>query len=539
MHKLMAKAMDQCIEQIKKIQEEAKKGKQTQYVWPLIVLRTPKGWTGPKVIDGKIVENSFRAHQIPLTVKTDDDLKQLKQWLVSYKPEELFNDDYKLKQEIFDILPKGEKRLSANPYANGGLLLKALKTPNLNKLAVKIKERGKTQAQDMLVLGGYVKELLIKNKNNYRIFSPDEAMSNRLYKAFEAENRTFNAPIYETDEFLAVDGRIMDSYLSEHMCEGWLEGYLLTGRHGMFNSYEAFIRVVDSMVAQHLKWIRTCEHISWRKPISSLNLIVTSNVWQQDHNGYTHQDPGFLDHLACKNSENVGIYLPVDANSLLCCFDKCSNSLNKVNVVVASKHPSYQWLTIDEAIENCEKGIQEWKWAGVNDIKNPDIVLASCGSTPNIESLATVSLIKEYLPELNVRFVNVCNLNKLYSPKYNSQGLTNAEFDKLFTKDKPVLFNFHGYSSLIYSLINERTNKNFIVSGYKEVGTITTSFDMRVLNEIDRYHLMLQVIKNINIEKEKAKELNKLFNKKLKEHYEYIREYGIDMPEILDWQWKN
>lgn len=542
MHIAMAKAMDSAICDIKKIQDAARKHNDTSYkAWPMIVLRTPKGWTCPKEVDGKQVEGSFRAHQVPVTMTTDEHLTILENWLNSYRQNELFDENYQLRADLKEILPTGDKRMTASPYANGGLLLKELKTPNIDKFAVKFKGHGTTKAQDMLELGGYIRELFKLNEKNqnYRIFSPDEAKSNRLYKAFEVEKRIFNALRTKNDEDLSDNGRIMDSYLSEHMCEGWLEGYLLTGRHGMFDSYESFMRVVDSMVAQHAKWIKVCNEISWRKPISSLNLILTSDVWQQDHNGFTHQDPGFLDHMANKKSEIIRMYLPADANCLISCYDHCAKSKNYVNVIVASKHPTYQWLSMEEAKEHCAKGASEWTWAGVGNTKKPDLVVACCGHAPTTEALGLISLIKEYLPELNVRFVNVVDLTKLMSEKAHPHGLSHAEYDKLFTKDKPIIFNFHGYAQLIHMLTYDRHNQNLHVSGYMEEGTITTSFDMKVRNHIDRYHLLLKALKYVDLPKEKVAKVSKIINAKLKAHDAYIREHGVDMPEIADWNWNN
>ncbi|MBQ7327870.1 MAG: phosphoketolase family protein [Clostridia bacterium] len=542
MHIAMAKAMDSAICDIKKIQDAARKHNDTSYkAWPMIVLRTPKGWTCPKEVDGKQVEGSFRAHQVPVTMTTDEHLAILENWLNSYRQDELFDENYQLRADLKEILPTGDKRMTASPYANGGLLLKELKTPNIDKFAVKFKGHGTTKAQDMLELGGYIRELFKLNEKNqnYRIFSPDEAKSNRLYKAFEVEKRIFNALRTKNDEDLSDNGRIMDSYLSEHMCEGWLEGYLLTGRHGMFDSYESFMRVVDSMVAQHAKWIKVCNEISWRKPISSLNLILTSDVWQQDHNGFTHQDPGFLDHMANKKSEIIRMYLPADANCLISCYDHCAKSKNYVNVIVASKHPTYQWLSMEEAKEHCAKGASEWTWAGVGNSKKPDLVVACCGHAPTTEALGLISLIKEYLPELNVRFVNVVDLTKLMSEKAHPHGLSHAEYDKLFTKDKPIIFNFHGYAQLIHMLTYDRHNQNLHVSGYMEEGTITTSFDMKVRNHIDRYHLLLKALKYVDLPKEKVAKVSKIINAKLKAHDAYIREHGVDMPEIADWNWNN
>lgn len=537
MHFQMAKAMDECIEKINEIKSNPNK----KIAWPMIILRTPKGWTGPKFVDGKQIEGSFRAHQIPMDMSSPEHLKLLEDWLKSYKPDELFDKNYRLKKEIAEILPKKDKRLSATPYANGGLLLKELKTPNIDDYAVKFDGHGTYRTQDMLELGGYIRDLFVLNKDNknYRIFSPDEAMSNRLYKAFEVENRDFNSKILPTDDKLASDGRIVDSFLSEHMCEGLLEGYLLTGRHGMFDSYEAFIRVVDSMVAQHAKWLKVCNEISWRKPISSLNLILTSNVWQQDHNGFTHQDPGFLDHIVNKKADVVRIYLPADANCLISCYDHCAKSKNYVNTIIASKHPSFQWLSMEEAKKHCANGVGEWKWAGMNDTKKPDLVVVGCGDTPTLEALAMVSILKKELPKLNVRFLNVVDLMKLVSNKSHPHGLTDAEYDKLFTKDKPVIFNFHGYAQLVHLLTYNRHNQNMHVSGYKEEGTITTPFDMRVKNHIDRYHLVIKALKYLNVPKSKKEEITQRMEEKLAEHDKYIREYGIDMPEILDWNWNN
>ena len=540
MHKKMAKVMDKCINSIKNIKKRAKNGEfnDKRPIYPMIVLRTPKGWTGPKEVDSKQIEGTFRAHQVPISMEKEEHLTMLENWLKSYKPEEIF-DDYKLKDEIRAILPKGDRRLSANPVTNGGLLLKDLKLPDFRDYKVDVPSPGAVKAQDMLVLSRYIRDIFKLNSENknYRVFSPDEAMSNRLYSMFDYEKRDFNAKILPNDENLSHNGRIMDSYLSEHACEGWLEGYLLTGRHGVFASYEAFIRIVDSMVSQHAKWLKVCKELPWRKPISSLNFLLTSNVWQQDHNGYTHQEPGFLDHIANKKSEIVRIYLPPDANCLLSCYDHCQASKNYINAIVASKHPSYQWLNMDEAVKHCTKGIGVWKWACLNDYDNPDIVLASAGDTPTVETLACVSLIKKYLPKLNVRFVNVVDIMKLENNSLHPHGLTDSEFDKLFTKDKPVIFNFHGYPKFIHDMIIFRHNRNIDVHGYKEEGTITTAFDMRVQNEIDRYHLLLSVLESLKLTK-KYKDLVENINKTLENHKKYIAEYGVDMPEVADWKWK-
>lgn len=536
MHKKMAEAMDECITQIKAIQKSAREdGNNERPIWPMIILRAPKGWTGPKEVDGKIIEGTFRAHQVPISMTMPEHLQLLESWLKSYKPEELFDDDYKLKAEIAAILPKGDKRISACPNTNCGA--SKLNLPNLRDFAVDIEGHGKVKKQDMLELGSYIKEVFKLNKENrnYRVFSPDEAMSNRLYHIFDEERRDFNGTIYENDEYLAGDGRIMDSYLSEHACEGWLEGYILTGRHGMFDSYEAFIRVVDSMVSQHAKWLKVTRELSWRRPISSLNLILTSNVWQQDHNGYTHQEPGFLDHVANKKSEITRIYLPPDANTLISCYDHCQASLNYINVIVASKHPSWQWLNMDEAIEHCTAGLSEWKWASTCKDEKPNIVIACAGDTPTLEALATVTLIKKYLPKVKVKFINIVDIMKLESNYQHPHGLSDEEFDKLFTTDLPVIFNFHGYPKFIHDMLLFRHNKNISVHGYMEEGTITTAFDMRVQNKVDRYHLLLEVIEKLGLKEDK---LVKEIEEKLSYHKQYIAEYGVDMPEIENWKWQ-
>lgn len=540
MHKLMARIMDKCIEEIKNIQSLAREGKlKERPMWPMIVLRTPKGWTGPKIVDGKQIEGSFRAHQVPISMEKEEHLQMLENWLKSYKPDELFDENYRLKKELKDILPKGNRRISANPVTNGGENPKDLILPDIRKYAVEVKSPGSKKTQDMIELSAYIRDVfkLNKDNHNYRIFSPDEAMSNRLYHVFEQENRDFNAKIVENDEFLSADGKVMDSYLSEHACEGWLEGYILTGRHGVFASYEAFIRIVDSMVSQHAKWLKVCNSLPWRKPISSLNILLTSNVWQQDHNGYTHQEPGFLDHVANKKADIVRIYLPPDANCLISCYDHCQASKNYINVIVASKHPSYQWLDMESAIKHCTKGVLIWDWACTNKGKEPDIVIACAGDTPTIEALACISLIKEYLPDVKARFVNVVDLMKLESNLVHPHGLTNDEFDEIFTNNKPIIFNFHGYPKFIHELTISRTNKNIDVHGYQEEGTITTAFDMRVQNQIDRYHLFLSVLDKLKLT-EKRKDLVERINQILEKHKKYIAKYGVDMPEVANWKWK-
>ena len=541
LHPVMAKAMDNCIEKIRQIQSLAREGKlKGRPVWPMIVLRTPKGWTAPKYVDGKIMEGSFRSHQVPITMEEPEHFEMLKSWLESYHAEELFDENYQLKAEIKAILPKGDRRLSANPVTNGGLVLKDLILPQLKDYAVNTQGHGKVKKQDMVELGGYIRDVFKLNKDNqnFRLFCPDETMSNRLGKVFENENRTFNLPSYSTDEYLSIDGRVMDSFLSEHACEGWLEGYLLTGRHGVFATYEAFARVVDSMISQHAKWLKLCRAIPWREPISSLNILLTSNVWQQDHNGYTHQEPGLLDHLSNKKSEIVRIYLPPDANCLLSCYDHCASSKNYINVIVASKHPSYQWLNMDEAIEHCTKGLSIWQWASTcKEDEEPDIVLACAGDTPTLEAIAAVSIIKEQLPEVKVRFVNIVDIMKLQSNSAHPHGLTESEFDKIFTKNKPIIFNFHGYQKFVYGLLMSRKNKNVEIHGYEEEGSITTAFDMRVQNKIDRYHLVLAIINKLKLGKEKAQVVEKM-NSLLEKHKVYIAKNGVDMPEVANWKWK-
>ena len=539
MHKKMARALDACITKIKQIQSRARSGEPIDNIrYPMIILRTPKGWTGPKFVDGKQIEGSFRSHQVPIPMDKPEHFNQLKDWLESYKPERLFDENYRLKEDILQTLPADEKKISASEFANGGLKLKELKLPNLKEFEFKFDQIGTKKTQDMVELGKYLSKVFELNRENknFRLFSPDEAMSNRLYHIFDHENRDFNAKIHESDEYLSKDGRIMDSYLSEHACEGELEGYLLTGRHGIFVSYEAFARVVDSMVSQHAKWLKVTRGLEWRKPISSLNIVLTSNVWQQDHNGYTHQEPGFMDFIANKKREIVSIYLPPDANSLIACTRKSQQSYNKINVIIASKHPSLQWLTMDKAMENLEKGVAVWDEICLNDYKNPDIVIACAGDNATLEAVACVSLIRQYLPKLNVRFVNVIDLMKLENGGENS--LSDSEFDQIFTKDKPVIFNFHGYARFIYGLIAKRKNRNFSVHGYKEEGTITTPFDMRVQNEIDRFHLLMDVVDKLGL-KSKEKKLLNVIDEKLKEHNAYIAEYGVDLPEIADWSWKN
>lgn len=534
----MALTLDKVINEIKKI-KLSKDNKRP--IWPMIILKTPKGWTGPKVVDGKQIEGTFRAHQVPVSIDKDNptNLKLLENWLRSYHPEELFDENGTIIKEIKELAPKGNRRMGANPVANGGLLLKELKTPNFQNYAVEVPYPGEVMAQDMTELGKYVRDVIKLNEeeHNFRVFGPDETMSNRLNYVFEATNRTWVDKKYATDEYLASDGRVMDSMLSEHLCEGWLEGYLLTGRHGFFNSYEAFIRIVDSMASQHAKWLKVSKELAWRRPIASLNYVLSSHVWQQDHNGYTHQDPGFLNHLVTKKADTVRIYLPPDANCLLSCFDHCIKSKNYINVIVASKHPRPQWLTMEEAVIHCTKGLGIWKFASNDEGCEPDIVMACCGEGPTLETLAAIKILRENFKDLKIRMVNVVDLMKLQSHDKHPHGLTDEDYDAIFTKDKPIIFNFHGYPNLIHELTYKRTNRDIHVHGYMEEGTITTPFDMRVQNSIDRFSLVEAAIKCLPQLGNKGSSLIQYCQDKKVEHKEYIKEYGIDMDEIINWKW--
>ena len=547
MHQQMAATLDWAIREIKRIQQHARTtGDTTRPRWPMIVFRSPKGWTGPKEVDGNPVEDCFRAHQVPISMGPDTEkhLPILEQWLRSYHPEELFDEEGRPVDLLRSFAPKGDRSMGANPHANGGLLLRDLRTPDFRDYGVEVPAPGEVEAQDMLVLGGYVRDVMKLNleSRNFRIFAPDETASNRLHPVFEVAGRRFLGERYENedpDEHLDPDGRVMDSMLSEHMCEGWLEGYLLTGRHGFFNSYEAFIRIVDSMFAQHAKWLKTCNELPWRQDIASLNYILSSNVWQQDHNGFTHQDPGFLDHVANKKADVVRIYLPPDANCLLSVFDHCIKSRNYVNVMVASKHPRPQWLTMDQAVKHCTQGIGIWDWASNDQGEEPDVVMACCGDTPTLETLAAVTILRKELPELKIRVVNVVDLMKLQPHTEHPHGLTDMEYDMLFTQDKPIIFAYHGYPTLIHELTYRRHNKHLHVRGYKEEGTITTPFDMRVLNDIDRFHLVIDVVQRLHSLGNRGAYLVQRMNDKLVEHRQYIKDHGVDLPEIREWKWNN
>ena len=543
MHQKMAVLLDKVIEEIKQIKQNAAQNKDAERPqWPMIILKTPKGWTGPKFIDGLPVENHFRSHQVPLSdaASNPEHLKQLEDWFKSYKPEELFDEQGKLLSNLANLAPQGEQRMGANPHANGGLLLKNLHMPDFREYGVDLL-RGEMGNGDTRILGEFARDIIKLNQSqrNFRIFGPDETLSNRLNSVFEATNRQWEADTLETDEFLKKDGRVVEM-LSEHQCEGWLEGYLLTGRHGLFNCYEAFIHIIDSMFNQHAKWLKVTSELSWRRNIASLNILLASHVWRQDHNGFTHQDPGFLDVVLNKKASVVRVYLPPDANCLLSVMDHCFRSKHYINVIVAGKHPAPQWLSMDEAVIHCTKGIGIWEWASNDRDVEPDVVMACAGDVPTLETLAAVSILREKLPHLKVRVVNVVDLMKLQRETEHPHGLNDADFDMLFTKNKPVIFAFHGYPWLIHRLTYNRTNHgNIHVRGYKEEGTITTAFDMTVLNDMDRFHLVQDVLDRLPNLGDPVAYLKQEMQDKLIEHKYFIRKNGIDMPEIRNWKWKN
>jgi len=541
MHRDMAAALDRAFDRIAAIRVAAKDDPARRPRWPLIVLRSPKGWTGPKEVDGKVVENHWRSHQVPVSECRTNAAHRgiLEAWMRSYDPEDLFDTDGRLKPELRALAPKGARRMGASPHANGGVLRKELRTPDICLYAVAVERPGAVEAQATKVLGDYLRDVIRLNATdrNFRVFGPDETASNRLTGVFEATDRVWMAERLPTDDHLAPEGRVME-VLSEHLCQGWLEGYLLTGRHGFFSCYEAFIHIVDSMFNQHAKWLKVARGLSWRKPVSSLNYLLTSHVWRQDHNGFSHQDPGFIDLVANKGSDIVRIYLPPDANTLLWVGDHCLKTWNRINVIVAGKQPAPQWLTMDEATSHCEAGLGIWDWAGTEEGLGPDIVMACAGDVPTLETLAAVDLLRRALPHLRIRVVNVVDLMALQSPQHHPHGVSDEDFDRIFTRDRPVVFAHHGYPYLIHRLVYKRTNHpNFHVKGFVEEGTTTTPFDMTVMNKLDRYHLAIEAIERLPALAERKPDLVATLKAKLTAHHAYVREHGEDMPEIRDWKW--
>lgn len=544
-HQALAGTLDQVLAQIRAIQSEARALSDTQTParprWPMIVLCTPKGWTGPKFVDGKPVEGTWRSHQVPIaSFKTPEHVRQLEDWLKSYRPQELFDDQGKLFEELADLAPTGHRRMGSNPHANGGALLQPLSMPHIADHAVAVSQPGAVDAEATRVLGTFLRDVMKFNLNaaNFRIFGPDETASNRLDDVYDVTGKAWMAEMQEGDNHLSGDGRVME-VLSEHLCQGWLEGYLLTGRHGLFSCYEAFIHIIDSMLNQHAKWLKVCNQIPWRMPIASLNYLLTSHVWRQDHNGFSHQDPGFIDHVASKKADVVRIYLPPDANTLLSVADHCLRSRNYVNLIIAGKQPAPQWLDIDAAVRHCAAGAGVWSWAS-NDAADmdPDVVMACAGDVPTLEALAAVTLLREYVPDIRIRFVNVVDLMVLQPPSEHPHGLADHEFDALFTTDKPVIFAFHGYPAIVHKLTYRRRNHdNIHVRGYKEEGTTTTPFDMVVLNNLDRYQLALDAIRRIPRLSEQVEAETARYETTMQRHKLYIGEHGDDMPEVLSWRW--
>jgi xylulose-5-phosphate/fructose-6-phosphate phosphoketolase len=542
MHQLMAATMDAVVMEIRAIQKKARAtGDKSRPVWPMIILRTPKGWTGPKVVDGKKVEGSWRSHQVPLSEleSRPDHLKSLEEWMKSYRPEELFDANGTLIPELAALAPTGARRMGANPHANGGLLLRDLVVPDFRSYAVSVARPGTQVAEATRVLGEFLRDIMKANSEfrNFRVFGPDETASNRLDALYEATDKVLVEPLLSTDEHLSPDGRVME-VLSEHLCQGWLEGYLLTGRHGFFSCYEAFIHIVDSMFNQHAKWLKVTREISWRRPIASLNYLLTSHVWRQDHNGFSHQDPGFIDHVVNKKADIVRVYLPPDANTLLSVADHCMRSRNYVNVIVAGKQPALQWLDMDSAIRHCTTGIGIWGWASTDQGTEPDAVMACAGDVPTLETLAAVALLRQHFTDIKIRVVNVVDLMTLQSASEHPHGISDREFDSMFTTDKPIIFAYHGYPWLVHRLTYRRRNHdNLHVRGYKEEGTTTTPFDMTVLNDLDRYHLAGDVVDRVPRLQGVGAHFKQFLRDKLVEHKEYIVRHGEDMPEIRDWKW--
>jgi len=543
MHEAMAATLDQVVAQIRRIQSDARlRGSGSRARWPMIVLESPKGWTGPKAIDGVPNEGTFRSHQVPITdpATNPEHLALLEAWLRSYRPEELFDAQGRLRPQLAALAPEGERRMGANPHANGGILLHDLRLPDFREYAAAVPVPGVRGIGDTRVLGPFLRDVVMLNRDarNFRIFGPDETLSNGLGAVFNATDRRWNAARLAGDEYLRPTGRVLEM-LSEHQCEGWLEGYLLTGRHGLFNCYEAFIHIVASMFNQHAKWLKVTRQLPWRRPIASLNYLLTSHVWRQDHNGFSHQDPGFIDHVVNKKAEVVRVYLPPDANCLLSVADHCLRSRNYVNVIVAGKHPAPQWLPMDAAAAHCAKGIGVWQWASNDEGVEPDVVMACCGDVPTLETLAAVSILRRHLPDLKIRVVNVVDLMKLQPQSEHPHGLSDLEFDQLFTRDRPVIFAFHAYPWLIHRLTYRRTNHaNIHVRGYKEEGTITTPFDMTVLNDLDRFHLVMDIIDRVPAAASKGLWLKERMKDKLIEHRRYICVHGQDLPEVRDWRWE-
>lgn len=542
MHRQMANVLERALDKIRQIQQQARTDHAAPGVprWPMIILRSPKGWTGPQTVDGKKVEDFWRSHQVPVSsCRENDEHRQiLEQWMRSYHPEDLFDEQGRLKPELRALAPRGDKRMGSLPWANGGRLRRDLLTPPLEQYAVEVTKPGETQAESTAALGAYLAGIFVRNPDNFRLFGPDETASNRLSKVFEVTNRTWQEETKSYDEQLAPDGRVME-ILSEHQCQGWLEGYLLTGRHGLFNCYEAFIHIIDSMFNQHAKWLKVTRKLAWRQPIASLNYLLSSHVWRQDHNGYSHQDPGFIDHVVNKKADIVRVYLPPDANTLLHVADHCLKTWDRINVIVAGKQPAPQWLTLAQAAEHCAAGMGIWQWAGtVAPGETPDVVMACAGDVPTMETLAAVDLLREYLPELRIQVVNVVDLMALQTPEQHPHGISESDFDALFTEDKPVIFAFHGYPSLIHRLIYKRNNqRNFHVHGFQEEGTTTTPFDMTVMNELDRFHLAQAAIVRIPALEGKADAILDELAEKIASHHRYVREYGEDLPEVRNWKW--